>query len=305
MRRLALLLTLAAGLIAPAAASAAPSLSKIGDFASPTYVTSPPGDARLFVTEQQGLVKVVSGGATKTFLDLTAITNSGGNEQGLLSIAFPPDYATTHRSYVALTASDRSLRVYEHTWLADPDTGDPGSRRLVISIPHPEAGNHNGGQLQFGPDGLLYIGTGDGGNANDTPTPDAQNTGSLLGKILRIDPRGAGQGDHTVPAGNPFGNAVWAYGLRNPWRFSFDRAGGDLVIADVGQNHREEIDHATAASGGGRGVNYGWRCWEGTVRTTADPNQPEGSPPLCSDGQLPAGATFPVIDFTHAGAGFC
>ncbi len=306
MRRLVVLLVTAAGLLAPAAAQAAPTLAKVGDFASPTYVASPPGDARLFVVEQEGRVKVLSGGTTKTFLDVSAITNDDGNEQGLLSIAFPPDYATSGLSYVFLTAADRALQVYEHRRSADPDVADPGTRRLVISVPHAEASNHNGGQLQFGPDGLLYIGTGDGGNSNDTPNADAEATGSLLGKILRIDPRGATPGAHTVPADNPFGNAVWSYGLRNPWRFSFDRATGDLTIADVGQGHREEIDFAPAAAGRGRGVNYGWRCYEGKIATpqSTTPTAPE-TPTLCNGAEFPAGATFPVIDFTHAGDGFC
>ena len=306
MRRLILLLTAAVALLAPAAAQAAPTLAKVGDFESPTYVTSPPGDGRLFVVEQPGRVKVLSGGAVKTFLDVSAITNDSGNEQGLLSIAFPPDYAASGLSYVFLTAADRSLQVYEHRRSVDPDVADPATRRLVISVPHAEAGNHNGGQLQFGPDGYLYIGTGDGGNSNDTPTADAENTGSLLGKILRIDPRGATAGAHTVPADNPFGNAVWAYGLRNPWRFSFDRATGDLAIADVGQGHREEIDFAPAGAGRGRGVNYGWRCYEGKIATpqSTNPTAPE-TPTLCNGAEFPAGHTPPVIDFAHVGDGFC
>jgi hypothetical protein len=307
MRRLALLLTLAAGLLAPAAAQAAPTLSKVGDFTSPTHVTSPPGDGRLFVVEQPGLVKVLSGGAVKTFLDMRAIAHDAGSEQGLLSIAFPPDHAASGLSYVFLTGSDNSLRVYEHRRsTADPDVADPATRRLVISIPHTEAHNHNGGQLQFGPDGLLYLSTGDGGVSNDTPNPDAEDTSSLLGKILRIDPRGATDGAHTVPPDNPFGNAVWAYGLRNPWRFSFDRATGDLAIADVGQGHREEIDFAPAAAGRGRGVNYGWRCYEGKIATPQNPSPgAPGTPTLCSGGQFPANHTPPVIDFTHVGDGFC
>ena len=306
MRRLALLLTVAAGL-APATAEAAPSLAKVGDFASPTHVTGPPGDARLFVVEQAGRVKVVSGGTTKTFLDVSTITNTSGNERGLLSIAFPPDYASSGLSYVYLTGAGGALQVYEHHVSADPDAADPASRRLVISIPHTEASNHNGGQLAFGPDGLLYIGTGDGGNSNDTPTADAERTDSLLGKILRIDPRGATPGAHGVPGDNPFGNAVWAYGLRNPWRFSFDRSTGDLTIADVGQGHREEIDFAPAAAGRGRALNFGWRCYEGKILTPADtkPSAPETGPPLCSAGERPAGHTPPVIDFTHSGDGFC
>src|SRR5215210_5449179 len=261
MRRIALLLAVPAALLAPAAAQAAPTLAKVGDFASPTYVTSPPGDGRLFVVEQAGRVKVLSGGAVKTFLDVSAITNTSGSERGLLSMAFPPDYATSGLSYVFLTGAGGALQVYEHHRSADPDTADPASRRLVISIPHTEAGNHNGGQLQFGPDGLLYIGTGDGGNANDTPTADAEVTSSLLGKILRIDPHGAAEGAHIVPADNPFGNAVWSYGLRNPWRFSFDPPTGRLLVGDVGQSVKEEIDVVT------RGGDYGWRCWEGTILT--------------------------------------
>jgi hypothetical protein len=305
MRRALGLLLVAGALAVPATAQAAPSLAKVGDFASPTHVTAPPGDPRLFVVEQAGRVKVVSGGTTKTFLDVSGITNTTGSERGLLSIAFPPDYATSGLSYVYLTGAGGALQVYEHHVSADPDAADPASRRLVISIPHTEAANHNGGQLAFGPDGLLYLGTGDGGNSNDSPTADAERTNSLLGKILRIDPRGAAPGAHAVPGDNPFGNEVWAYGLRNPWRFSFDRATGDLAIADVGQNHREEIDFAPAAAGRGRGINYGWRCWEGTIRTTASPSSPEGSAPLCADGSLPANPTFPVKDFSHAGDGFC
>src|SRR6185503_698767 len=209
-------------------------------------------------------------------------------------------------SYVYLTGAGGALQVYEHHVSADPDAADPASRRLVISIPHTEAANHNGGQLAFGPDGLLYLGTGDGGNSNDTPTADAERTESLLGKILRIDPRGATPGAHVVPADNPFGNAVWSYGLRNPWRFSFDRATGDLTIADVGQGHREEIDFAPAASGGGKALNFGWRCFEGSIPTPAstNPSAPE-SPALCSESERPSGTTGPVIDFTHAGDGFC
>lgn len=305
MRRLALLLTVVAGLAVPAAAQAAPSLAKLGDFVSPTHVTGPPGDARVFVVEQAGRVKVVSGGATKTFLDVSAITNTSGNERGLLSIAFPPDYASSGLSYVYLTGAGGALQVYEHHVSADPDAADPASRRLVISIPHTEANNHNGGQLAFGPDGLLYLGTGDGGNSNDTPTADAERTDSLLGKILRIDPRGATPGTHSVPADNPFGNEVWAYGLRNPWRFSFDRANGDLAIADVGQNHREEIDFAPAAGGRGRGLNFGWRCYEGLILTTASTTAPEGSTPLCDEGSRPANKVDPVIDFNHGSDGFC
>ena len=305
MRRLAPLIALVVVLWQPAAAPAAPSAAKVGDFASPTHVTAPPGDARLFVVEQAGRVKVLSGGATKTYLDVSAVlTKPTGNEQGLMSIAFPPDYAATGLSYVFLTGAGGAMQVYEHRVSSDPDAADPATRRLVISVPHTEAANHNGGQVAFGPDGLLYVSTGDGGNRNDTPTSDAERTDSLLGKILRIDPRGATPGAHTVPADNPFGNAVWSYGLRNPWRFSFDRATGDLVIADVGQARREEIDFAPASAGGGKGLNFGWRCYEGNILTPADPDPsaPE-TPALCSS--PPGNHTPPVIDFTHQGDGFC
>src|SRR4051794_37784020 len=224
MRRLAAIAASAAAvLILAPSAIAAPTLAKVGDFDSPIHVASPPGDPRLFVVEQDGLVKVIDGGQERTFLDMTAIVNTSGTERGLLSIAFPPDYGTSGLSYVYLTVGDQ-VQIYEHRRSADPDVADPASRRLVLSIPHTEAGNHNGGQLAFGPDGLLYAGVGDGGNANDSPNSDAEDPGSLLGKILRIDPRGATAGAHGVPADNPFGSEVWSFGLRNPWRFSFDRA---------------------------------------------------------------------------------
>ena len=181
-------------------------------------------------------MKVLSGGAVKTFLDVSAhhqrtATASKGCSRSRSRPTTRPAASPTSSS----PERGGALQVYEHRRSADPDVADPATRRLVISIPHTEAANHNGGQLQFGPDGLLYIGTGDGGSANDTPNSDAEVTTSLLGKILRIDPRGATPGAHTVPADNPFGNAVWSYGLRNPWRFSFDRSTGDLAIADVGQ----------------------------------------------------------------------
>src|SRR5215207_1769199 len=294
--RTAVLLVLAAALVAAAPAAAAPTLVKVGDFAAPTYVTSPPNDARLFVTEQGGRVRVASGGTTKTFLDNTSLTNSGGNEQGLLSIAFAPDYAASGLLYIAYTRGDRALQVDELRRSSDPDAADTRSRRPVLTVAHADATNHNGGQLQFGRDGLLYVSTGDGGGSND-PGDDAASTASQLGKILRINPRGA------APV-NPFENDVWAYGLRNPWRFSFDRANGDLVIADVGQGHREEIDWAPASAGAGRGVNFGWRCWEGKMPTPqdTDPGAPE-SPALCTS--PPSGTAAPLIDFTHEGDGFC
>jgi glucose/arabinose dehydrogenase len=248
-------------LAAAAPAAAAPRLTKIGDFASPVHVASPPGDVRLFVVEQGGLVKLVDAGGVRPepFLDVTALTDGGG-ERGLLSIAFAPDYPASGLFYVFLTAqTDGALRVLEYRRSADPGRADPSSGRQLLSIPHPRS-NHNGGQLQFGPDGFLYVGTGDGGGSDD-PDRNAQDLGSLLGKILRLDARSG-----AAAPGNPFGSAVWAYGLRNPWRFSFDRATGDLVIGDVGQGAWEEVDWVRAADGGGRGANFGWPCFEGSRR---------------------------------------
>jgi glucose/arabinose dehydrogenase len=247
----AALLAVAALLLAAAPAEAAPELVKLGDFTAPVHVASPPQDPRVFVVEQDGLVKIVGGG---TFLDVTGRTNHS-SEEGLLSIAFAPDYAASGRFYVFLTTSDGSaLNVVEFRRSADPDVADPSTGRVVLTIPHTTASNHNGGQLQFGPDGYLYVSTGDGGN---TPQ-NAQSLSSELGKILRID---ATTG--AAAPGNPFGSRIWAYGLRNPWRFSFDRATGDLLIGDVGDGTWEEIDWATAPSGRGSGLNFGWPCREG------------------------------------------
>jgi glucose/arabinose dehydrogenase len=241
-------------LAVPAAAAAAPELVKVGDFTHPVHVAAPPGDAaRVFVVEQGGLVKVVVNGQTAAtpFLDVRDITEPG-EERGLLSIAFPPDYATSGLFYVFLTATAAFAPSQEtgdvvvlegRRSAADPNQADPGHRRVVFSIPHP-ASNHNGGQLAFGPDGALYASVGDGADG-----ANAQDGGSLLGKLLRLDPR-----TETTPH-------IWAAGLRNPWRFSFDRLTGDLLIGDVGEGSQEEIDFAPAGSGAGR--NYGWPGCEG------------------------------------------
>jgi glucose/arabinose dehydrogenase len=281
---LALLLALAAA--APAAA--APRLTPVGNFSQPVHVTAPPADPhRLFVVEKAGTVQVVvDGAARKTFLDIRDEVDSSGNEEGLFSIAFAPDYATSRRFYVYFTAKDPAMgngsriKIVEFRRSAtDPDAADPAARRPLLEIPHPTNTNHNGGQLQFGPDGMLYAGTGDGGSANDPPN-NGQNTHALLGKLLRIDPApGAGR-PYSIPADNPFADGaagapeVFAYGLRNPWRFSFDRRTGDLTIADVGQNVREEINFTPR--GTGAGANFGWRCYEGTLNT---PGVPPCTPP--------------------------
>jgi Glucose / Sorbosone dehydrogenase len=239
-----------------AASAEATQLVKVGGFAQPTYVTAPPGDAsRLFVTQQAGKIMVMVNGQTQAapFLDLTAkVRPPGSTEQGLLSMAFAPDYATSGKFYVYYTSRncpsspgcDNRVSEFRRS-AANPNVADPASERVLISMAHPGDSNHNGGQLQFGPDGLLYVGTGDGGGHND-PHQNAQNRGSLLGKILRMDPSKGG------------GPEIWAYGLRNPWRFSFDRATGQLIIADVGESAWEEVDV------GQPGANYGWPCFEGT-----------------------------------------
>ncbi|MEA2273202.1 MAG: hypothetical protein QOI98_1910 [Solirubrobacteraceae bacterium] len=290
------------------------SLVQIGDFASPTYVTAPPGDMhRVFVVEQRGTIALVKdSGQRSVFLDIQGLVTAGG-ERGLLSMAFAPDYATSGRFYVYYTgrtpATEQTGDIEVDEFQRDstnPDAALPGTRRRVLHIDHNLQANHNGGQLQFGPDGMLWIGTGDGGGAGDPysngqnlSTTNASGRNALLAKLLRIDPRqGSGCGGRcTIPSDNPFAGGggageIWAYGLRNPWRFAFDRQTGDLVIADVGQDSVEEVDFA-AAPGRGRGANYGWSRFEG------DRTYPGGTPA----GSTP-GFTFPVITHTHS-SGWC
>jgi len=236
-------------------------------------VTQAPGDrTRLFVVEQDGRIVVVRDGQVldEPFLDVSSQVVSGG-EQGLLGLAFAPDYARSGRLYIDYTDTNGDTRIVEYRRGASADRADPGSARQLIFQDQPES-NHNGGQLAFGPDGLLYVGLGDGGGGDDQhgPIGNAQNLGTLLGKILRIDPRPGGGRPYRIPRGNPFAGrrgakpAIYAWGLRNPWRFSFDRKTGDLTIGDVGQDHVEEIDFRRR--GTGRGANFGWRAWEGTRR---------------------------------------
>jgi glucose/arabinose dehydrogenase len=298
---------LAAGLLAVLAAavpaSAAPRLTPIGTFDDPVHVTAPPQDPhRLFVVEKAGVVKVmVDGAAPKTFLDIADQVDAEG-EEGLLSMAFAPDYATSRRFYVfyntpKTVAEDGStIRIEEFTRPeATPDSAAGATRRTLLEIPHPGASNHNGGQLQLGPDGMLWIATGDGGGALD-PGNDGQNPHSLLGKLLRIDPAPSQAAPYSIPPDNPFADGVagarevWAYGLRNPWRFSFDRGTGDLTIGDVGQGAREEIDFVPFGS---RSVaNFGWRCYEGSIRTP-------GLNPPCD----PPGHVLPVFEYDSSPSG--
>lgn len=233
----------------------------------PLGLTAPPGDPRLFVVEKGGAIRIVRDGAplAPPFLDLSAKV-SRGSEQGLLGLAFDPAYATTGRFFVNYTDTDGNTRIAAYRVSSDADRADPASEAILLTIEQPYS-NHNGGGLAFGPDGFLYVGMGDGGSGGD-PLGNGQDRSDLLGSLLRLDVSGAG---YAIPPDNPFAGEqgargeLWDYGLRNPWRFSFDRSTGDLYIADVGQSEREEIDVAPRASGGGRGLNYGWNRMEGSV----------------------------------------
>ncbi|HEX6116245.1 MAG TPA: PQQ-dependent sugar dehydrogenase [Solirubrobacterales bacterium] len=289
-----------AGALAALACAAAPAgaatLEPVGRFSSPVFVTSDPNDAaRLFVVERGGAIRLVAGGTTTTFLDVTTLAVSGG-EQGLLSMAFAPDFAASGRFYVYYTSRPNGdIQIDEYT--SDGDRADLSTRRPILTIPHRDAANHNGGQLQFGPDGYLYLATGDGGGGGDA-FRNAQNTETLLGKVLRIDPLHPGGGaPYSVPSGNPFvgragADEVWSYGLRNPYRFSFDRQTGALLIGDVGQGSREEVDYEPQPDAG-RGDNFGWSCREGLdAFPTTDP--------LCAGA---SGFTNPIHDYTHSSGG--
>ena len=244
-------------------------------FSSPVFATSAPGDPnRLYVVEKDvGRIVLLdlSTGGRSTFLSIPTNQLSTGGEQGLLSVAFHPDYQGNGRFYVNLVNANGDVEVRSYTRsAANPDIAN-STGTTVITVPHPGQTNHNGGTVAFGPDGYLYVSIGDGGGAGD-PGENAQNINSLLGKILRLDVNGdAFPGDaarnYAIPSNNPFvglpgADEVWAYGLRNPWRISFDTATGDLYIGDVGQSAREEIDFQPAGAGG---RNYGWDTREGTL----------------------------------------
>jgi glucose/arabinose dehydrogenase len=234
----------------------------------PLYLTAPSGDpSRLFIVEKGGAIRVVKDGVLlpTPFLDLTGRVSTGG-EQGLLGLAFDPEYASNGRFVVHYTDGNGNTVVSLFRVAAgDADLADPGSETVVLTAEQPFS-NHNGGQILFGPDGMLYVGLGDGGSGGD-PGGRGQSVADLLGSILRIDVRG-GTG-YTVPPDNPFAGStearpeIWSFGLRNPWRFTFDPATGDLYVADVGQNAWEEVDVVRAAEGAGRGTNFGWNVTEG------------------------------------------
>jgi glucose/arabinose dehydrogenase len=279
---------------ARAGGAAAARLVRVGTFDQPLTVTAAPGDrSRVYVVERGGRVQLMLNGhkQSKAFLDISGSVNDSGGEQGLLGLAFPRDYGRTGLFYVDYTTSNNDIRVAQFKRSAgDANAADPGSGHTVLTIDHRAFTNHNGGQLAFGPDGFLYIGVGDGGSEGD-PDNHGQSTNTLLAKILRIAPSPGG--GYTIPSSNPFaGKAghrgeIWAYGLRNPWRFSFDATTGDLIVGDVGQDKYEEIDFQRG--GQGAGANYGWSVWEARSRF--------------KDGAAP-NARFPQIVAPHS-AGYC
>ena len=263
-----------------------------GSFSEPVRLVAPPGDSRLFVVERAGRVRLLDrdGSERGVFLDMRSRTETSG-ERGLLGLAFPADYATRGRFYLSYTDLQGRSVLARYEVSADADSADAASEEVLLLLDQPFA-NHNGGHIEFGPDGMLYWGLGDGGGSAD-PGNRAQDDQTLLGKMLRLDVSGAV--GYAIPPGNPFVGAgpreeIWAKGLRNPWTFSFDRQTGDLYIADVGQNRFEEIDIQPSSSSGGE--NYGWRLMEG--------DQCFEPAVGCNDGSL----TLPVHVYAHGGTPF-
>jgi len=262
---------------------------------SPLYVTAPPGDtSRIFIVEQGGDIEILKNGVQNPtpFIDLTAVVSiPGGSERGLLGLAFHPDYENNGFFYVSYTRrSDGASIVSRYSVTANPDVADPGSASVIFGPVSQPFSNHNGGCIQFGPDGKLYLGLGDGGSAND-PSCNAQNPAVLLGKLIRMED------DGSVPVDNPFVGVagydplIWSLGVRNPWRFSFDRATGDFWLGDVGQNQIEEVDFVAAADVGGQ--NFAWKIMEGNNCFSTSACSP--SVPLCNDPSF----TDPIYTYTH------
>ena len=253
----------------------------------PVHLAAPAGDARVFVVEQRGTIRVARNGQLQSafFLDIRSRVRSGG-EQGLLSMAFHPSFASNGFFYVNYTDVNGDTKVERYHATPTADVADAGSGKLILSVDQPFS-NHNGGHILFGPDGMLYIAMGDGGSGGD-PQGHGQNRATLLGDLLRID---IDHGDpYAVPSDNPFVNQtqsrgeIWAWGLRNPWRIAFDRTDGTLYIADVGQNEWEEVNVVAATA---KGVNYGWNTMEGRHCFSSG---------NCSQ----SGLTLPIVEYNHS-----
>jgi glucose/arabinose dehydrogenase len=264
-----------------------------GGLGDALFVTGAPGQpGRLFIVQQGGRIRILQNGRLvgRPFLDVSRLITAGG-EQGLLGLAFHPGYARNGRFFVNYTNRSGDTRVVEYR-RASATRADPRSARVLLAIDQPFS-NHNGGALAFGPDRMLYIATGDGGSGDD-PRGNGQSTSSLLGKLLRIDvDRRTGGRPYGIPSGNPFASGggrpeVYHYGLRNPWRFSFDRTRGDLWIGDVGQNAIEEIDYRPGSAGGG--ANFGWRAFEGRASNVGGAGALRG----------PSRHTAPVAQYSHS-----
>ena len=260
-------------------------LEKIGEFESPVFVTQPKGDNALYVVEQDGrIMRLGPGGKPSELLDISDEITAGG-EQGLLSVAFAPDYSRSGLFYVDYTNEDGDTRVVEYR-TQDNGKVDEDSARTLLSVDQPFA-NHNGGLLLFDDDKNLLVGLGDGGSGGD-PDRNGQDLGVLLGKILRIDPKPQGRNEYSIPKDNPFASQegarpeILVYGVRNPWRFSIDRNTGDLWIGDVGQNELEEIDFVSEL---GAGANLGWSAYEGTERFNSDQEAQNAIDPVLTYGR--------------------
>jgi glucose/arabinose dehydrogenase len=256
---------------------------------SPVFMTAPPNDrTRLFIVEQGGLIRIfnltTNSLLTTPFLNIRNLISTAGGEEGLLGLAFDPQYDTNRQFYVFYTNTSGNIVIARYLGnAANPNLAD-ASATMLLTVTHPTFSNHNGGMLAFGPDGCLYVGIGDGGGVGD-PNNNGQNVNTSLGKLLRINPATGGPCTNNIP--NPFGqSAVWSFGLRNPWRFSFDRVTHDLYIGDVGQGAREEID-VSPAPNAGRALNYGWRLMEGFLCFIPASN--------CNTG----GLTLPLLDYPH------
>lgn len=272
------------------------------DLLNPVYVTSPPNDPRLFIIEQPGRIRIIKDGVLldTPFLEIGSLVRADGKEQGLLGLAFHPDFAQNGRFFIDYTTEETNggTRIAEYAVSADnPDVADTTEKKL-IDVPQP-ATNHNGGMLAFGPKGYLFISLGDGGGGNNQYCT-AQNTGDLLGGLLRIDVDSASP--YGIPADNPFADGdggepeIWDIGLRNPWRFTFDRETGDMYIGDVGQGSWEEVDFEPANSPGG--VNYGWNAMEGTHCFAGGCDEDK---PACNDPSL----TLPIHEYDQRDSDLC